>query len=82
MHERHRRYSWWPKAGRDSRRLRIPLGEQQGVLDVPPFALFMAPEARPQDIEADKAIVCKHRGPVLGPLLVDVVGPTLARDRS
>jgi len=64
------------------RRLESLAREEQQVLRVPPFPRSgRRPERHPQAVVAGETLRPEQQGPELRPLLIDVVGPALKRQR-
>src|SRR5947209_18375360 len=73
------------RAEPDKRRIgraRLRVGEQQGVLTIPPRHLSMVPDDRPEWIVRVVAVTCEQLRRVTLPLLVVVGSPALERDRG
>lgn len=57
-------------------------GEEEQVLAVPPLDFGARPQILAKDVEAPVALGSEEVRPIRRPLLVDVMGPALARNGS
>src|ERR1051326_6896088 len=61
---------------------RLRVGEQQDVLTIPPSHLSIVPDDGPEGIIRVVAVACEQPRPITLPLLVQVRGTALERDRG